>query len=188
MRIAERARSTMSNSLTEDYLRWLEPQIRDKHGNPDQTYWDLLKLMFEREFVPRVHNDENREADGRDLRAEFCHQRDLPLDSLENLGSASFLEVLIGLSKRLSFAAGGHARGWAWQFLVNLELYRMADPLSRRKAKQAEDILDTCIDRTYSPDGVGGFFPLAWPDEDQRKVELWYQMAAYIAELHPETP
>lgn len=177
-----------STSLAEDYLRWLEPQIRDKHGNPDETYWDLLKLMFEREFVPRVHNDENREADGRDLRAEFCYQRDLPLDSLTDLGSASFLEVLIGLSKRMSFAAGGHTRGWAWQFLVNLELHKMADPLSRRKAKQIEDILDTCIYRTYRPDGVGGFFPLAWPDEDQRKVELWYQMAAYIAELHPETP
>lgn len=188
MRIAEGARSTMSNSLTEDYLRWLEPQIRDKHGNPEKNYWDLLKLMFETEFVPLVPYDENREADGRELRAEFCHQRDLPLDALDELDSASFLEVLIGLSRRMSFAAGGHPRGWAWQFLVNLELHRMADPLSRRKIKQAEDILDVCINRTYGPDGVGGFFPLAWPDQDQRKVELWYQMAAYIDELHPETP
>jgi hypothetical protein len=49
-----------------------------------------------------------------------------------------------------------------------------------------EDILDTCIWRTYQPDGQGGFFPLAWPEEDQTKVELWYQIAAYIDELHPE--
>jgi hypothetical protein len=146
----------------------------------------LLQIMFNKEFIWTVPHDDNRVVDGLDLRAEFCYARHIRPDALKDLGPASFLEVLVGLSRRLSFAAGGQARGWAKQLMVNLELHRMPDPLSKRKAKQAEDILDTCMRRTYTPDGQGGFFPLAWPDEDQREVELWYQMAAYINELHPE--
>jgi hypothetical protein len=49
-----------------------------------------------------------------------------------------------------------------------------------------EEILYALIWRTYDPDGVGGFFPLAWPKEDQTKIEIWYQMNAYAKEIHPE--
>lgn len=178
----------MSNSLTENYLRWLESQIRDEHGNANKTYWDLMRLMFEKEFVWSVPHDDNRVADGLDLRADFCYDHNMPINSLSYMGPASFLEVLVALSRRMAFAAGGHPHGWAWHFLSNLELHRMPDPLSNRKAKQANVIMDVCMHRTYSPDGVGGFFPLAWSDDDQTQIELWYQMAAYINELHPENP
>ena len=30
---------------------------------------------------------------------------------------------------------------------------------------------------------MGGFFPLAFPKEDQTKVEIWYQMSGYLEEL-----
>jgi hypothetical protein len=33
---------------------------------------------------------------------------------------------------------------------------------------------------------MGGLFPLAWTDDDQTQIELWYQMAEYIEEIHPE--
>lgn len=175
-----------SHPLAEDYLRWLAPQIREEQDGKE--YWDLLGIMFEKEFAEDwlVPNDHNRLADGRDLRAEFAHSQHIRVDALRNLGPCSFLEVLIGLSRRLAFAAGGSAQGWAWQLISNLELENMSDPLSRRKVRQVDEILDRVIRRTYDPDGSGGFFPLAWPDEDQTKKELWYQMAAYIDELHPE--
>ena len=178
--------SRMSSSLAEDYLRWLTPQIREPQHVPAKEFGGLLALMFEKEFVWVVHNDANRSADGRDLRPEFCYQQDLDREAVDFLGPASFLEVLIGLARRLAFDAGGHCEGWAWQLLNNLELHRLSDPFTRRKKTQAESIIDACIWRTYRPDGQGGFFPLAWPQEDQRSVELWYQMAAYIDELHPE--
>lgn len=177
---------TMSNPLSEDYLRWLAPQIRDEQYSQDKTYWDLLSIMFEKPFESLVPNDDNRMVDGTDLRLEFCYSQNIRVDALKNLGPCSFLEVLIGLSKRLAFAAGGRAQGWAWQLILNLELSKMSDPLNRRKVRRVDDILDTVIQRTYDPDGCGGFFPLAWPDEDQTQKELWYQMAAYIDEIHPE--
>lgn len=174
----------MSNPLTEDYLRWLAPQIRDEEKSP--TFWDLFVAMFEKEFEWKVLNDDNRCKDGLDLRAEFCYANHVRAGSLHFLDQARFLEVLIGLSRRMAFDAGGSAQGWAWQFILNLELDRMSDPLTRRKLRQVDDILDTVIWRTYMPDGVGGFFPLTRPDEDQTQKELWYQMAAYIDELNPD--
>jgi hypothetical protein len=43
-------------------------------------------------------------------------------------------------------------------------------------------ILDRIIERTYQRNGVGGLFPLKRDKKDQRKVELWYQMNAYLIE------
>jgi hypothetical protein len=174
-----------SRTLTEDYLRWLEPQLRDEHGNQSKTYWDLLNLMFEKEFVWLIPHDDNRMVDGLDLRTEFAHEAHIRPNALKQLGPCSFLEVLIGLSRRLAFAAGGQAPGWAWQLVTNLELHRMSDPLSQPKRNRVEHILNACMYRTYQPDGQGGFFPLAWPDDDMTKVELWYQMHAFIEEIHP---
>lgn len=174
-----------NHPLAEDYLNWLAPQIRDEHDG-SKTYSDLLTLMFNKEFVWLVPNDDNRLGDGLGLRVEFCYAYHIRQGSLAHLGPCSFLEVLIGLSRRLAFDVGGNAPGWAWTLISNLGLRRMSDHLSRYKLEKANDILDRCVWRNYDPDGSGGFFPLAWPNEDQRKVELWYQMAAWINELHPE--
>lgn len=172
--------------LAEEYLRWLEPQLRDDQGESDKTYGDLMRLMFEKEFVWIVANDDNRIQDGLELRAEFCYANHIRSDALADLGPCSFLEVLIGLSRRLAFLAGSRAPGWSWQLLNNLELHRMADPLERRKVRKVEAIMDDVIWRRYRPDGGGGFFPLIDSDDDQTRIEMWYQMAAYVGELHPE--
>jgi hypothetical protein len=174
-----------SLNLPEDYLRWLEPQLRGEHDDQSGSYWDLIYLMFQQEFGWVLELDQNRIGDGMDLRVEFARaHRRLPR-MMDPLGPCSFLEVLIGLSRRLAFDAGGEAPGWAWQLLGNLELHRMSDPLSRQKQRKVAEIMERVISRTYLPDGVGGFFPLAWPDDDQTRIEIWYQMSAYIAELHP---
>jgi hypothetical protein len=191
----------MSNSLTEDYLRWLEPQIRDENdglSNPNREFWGLLTLMYEKEFVwlESIPTDDNRMMDGLDLRVEFCREQRLMRDPtvrrfLDHDANGpeppvSFLEVLIGLSRRLAFNAGGSAPGWAWILLANLGLHRMADPLSRRSANRANDIIDRCMWRNYSSNGRGGFFPLNNPQHDQTQVEIWYQMMAYIIEMPHE--
>ncbi len=185
--VARIEHTTTINSISDDYLAWLEIQIRDENGTRGRSYWDLLRLMYEKEFLSFVANDDNRIADGLDLRIEFCYAQHIRPNALRNLGPCTFLEVLIGLSRKLAFAVGGNSVGWAWQLVINLELHMMTDPLPSRKARKTNDILDTVINRTYDPDGSGGFFPLAWPEDDQTKIELWYQMAAYIDEMHPES-
>jgi hypothetical protein len=72
--VAEGSRSTMSNHpLSEDYLRWLGSQIRgEDDGHPDRTYDGLLAIMYEKEFVWLIPNDDNRVGDGLALRVDFC--------------------------------------------------------------------------------------------------------------------
>jgi hypothetical protein len=57
-----------------------------------------------------------------------------------------------------------------------------SDPLTDEDVAKIKNILDTLVWRTYQPDGRGGFFPLNHPEEDQTKVEIWYQMNKYVIE------
>ncbi len=166
------------------YLEYLEPQVFS-YSNNDETYMDLLNLMYRKEFVWLIPNDDNRVADGLDLRFEWFDIHGVSRNVMD-FGPCSFLEVLVVLSRGLAFTADESAEGWAWQLLINLELHKMRDPLSKYKTQKADDILETVIWRTYGIDGYGGFFPLARPKDDQRKIELWYQLNAYVGEMHPE--
>lgn len=175
----------MIHELREDYLLWLQAQLKDEWA-PTGSHWGLINLMFDKEFKWFVDHDDNRVVDALDLRVEFVSASRYRRSQIPRLGPCSFLEVLIGLSRRLAFIAGGEPPGWAWQLVTNLELHKCQDPITPRKASVINRIMDTCIQRTYSPDGQGGFFPLAWPDGDQTNIELWYQMNAYAEEIHPE--
>lgn len=138
--------------------------------------------MHDKEFVWLIPNDDNRIADGLDIRHEFfMRYKNRAIISQ----GCSVLEVMIGLSRRLAFMAGGTEEDWAWALLKNLGLDKMSGHIGRIRAVQIDDILERLIWRTYDPDGCGGFFPLAWPRKDQREVEIWYQMSAYIEE-NPE--
>lgn len=168
------------------YFHWLEPQVYPP-GHQRKTYRDVLAMMYVKDFLWLVPNDDNRMVDGLDLRVEFIHESEAPrYVKPEVFGTCSVLEVLIGLSRRLAFTAGGEAEGWAWQLLVNLEFDKMSDPLTRRKVDKVSETLEALIWRRYNTDGSGGFFPLSWPEEDQTKIELWYQMSAYVDEIHSE--
>jgi hypothetical protein len=47
---------------------------------------------------------------------------------------------------------------------------------------KVKSILERVKNRDYETDGHGGLFPLRNPPEDQRQVELWYQMGHWMAE------
>lgn len=170
----------------EDYIRWLEAQLRDEHSNWDHSYEGVTITMFNKPFVQIIAMDDNRMADGMDLRVDYARLEHIRPTLMPNLGPCSFLEVLIALSRRLAFIGGGQAPGWAWHLMTNLELDLMVDPLTRSKERKVQRIMDTVINRTYSPDGTGGFFPLVRAEDDQTQVEIWYQMNTYIQELHSE--
>lgn len=174
------------DALKEAYFRWLADQVVDPE-RITRTYWGVLQLMHQKEFVWLVPNDDNRLVDGTDLRMEFLHERRPRMDvTRDAFGPCSVLEVMIGISRRLEFAASGEAEGWAWQLLDNLRLRNASDTLTPRQVRSINNKLERLIWRTYDEDGTGGFFPLQRPPEDQTKAEIWYQMAAYINEIHPD--
>lgn len=174
----------MTPELPDDaYLRWLYQQVaRVSLRNPSKTYWSLFKQLYKTEFVWFVPNDDNRVEDGRDLRVEFLEQTgfpDVPPEWLE-LGCSMF-EMLIALSRRLSFEADGEPRAWFWHMLRNIELHDITDD-KVYSDENVSKILDGVIWRTYDRDGNGGLFPLRHPTQDQTKVELWYQLSAYLTQ------
>ena len=173
----------MKAPLDELYLTWLYDPVADSRVDiPSSTYWRLLNLLYRKEFVWFVPNDDNRIEDGKDLRYEFVDQ--LQLENVDRgwmrLG-CSFLELLIALSRRLSFEGDGEPRDWFWHMLENIGLHIYNDQRAL-PFQDIDEILDQVIWRTYKPNGVGGLFPLEGPCQDQREIELWYQLSAYILE------
>jgi hypothetical protein len=169
--------------LDELYFIWLyrqvaNPDIRD----PSLTYWKLLKELFTKEFIWLIPNDDNRIGDGKALRSEFVQDEDLSDVDRDwaELG-CSVLELMLGLARRLAFEAEGEPHFWFWIMMENLGINKYSDEW-RLPRKHIQKILDRVIFRTYKENGVGGFFPLKHPEQDQRKVELWYQLSAYVLE------
>jgi hypothetical protein len=109
------------------YLDWLAPQV----GVAERTgsYSDLILLLGLKEFVWLIPHDDNRIGDGLDIRQEFYSETGVEGD----LGPCTVLEVLVALSRRLSFIADGPKEGWAWQLICNLELDKFKDPIGTRR-------------------------------------------------------
>ena len=173
----------MSEPLDESYFSWLYNQVGNSRvTNPARSYWRMLRQLYTKEFVWVIPNDDNRIADGIELRYEFVDQSGLnDVDpSWIQLG-CSMLELIIGLSRRIAFIAEGEPRDWFWVMIKNLRV-QYNDAMGIFPEEQIEETLNRVIWRTYSFDGHGGIFPLKATNKDQTKVELWYQMCEYVLE------
>ena len=163
----------------EKYFKWLIGFV-----NADQEvahrYIPMLRLLHDREFAWIVANDDNRIEDGRDLRAEYTQASRHIFDD----HPVSTLEVLVALSRRVEFNAGGESEHWAWVLIQNLGLDKFPGALTEKQVDQVFEIVEKLIWRNYQKNGGGGFFPLKYTEEDQTKVEIWYQMSAYIIAMN----
>jgi hypothetical protein len=174
----------MINQTKFDYYLWLTSQIATAGS---RTYHDLFERMHNIEFVWIVPHDDNRLQDGLALRGEFVNHKNIPKREathfFHEMSGATALEVLVALSRRVAFIAGGDSSIWAWKLMQNLRLQKMSDPFDKSKEGRTRDIFDALIWRTYEKNGKGGFFPLHHPEEDQTKMEIWSQMNLYVNEM-----
>lgn len=161
------------------YFEWLSRQVAStSNPNPARTYSLLLEQMHLKRFEWFIPNDDNRVEDGKELRYEFMNG---PAELHE---TCSFLEMLIALSRRCSFEASyGDPSEWFWHLANNLGLREYTDEVMMDDGpREVRYILDRVVNRGYDYDGFGGLFPLNNAEKDQRKVELWYQLSAYLLE------
>ena len=177
---------TDNPSLDQRYFEWLYQKVAPLNDrNPARTYFHLCEHLYRTEFQIVVPNDDNRAEDARELRWEFLGFHNLS-DELKNWAwmDASIFEVLIALGDRTAFEADGAPSDWFWHILDNLGLMIYTDQEYRgsHAHMHVQKVLDRVNERTYSPTGFGGMFPLKNAREDQRHVELWYQMSAYLLE------
>lgn len=172
-------------TLDDRYFTWLYSQVGVvRNRNPHRSHWKLCKTLYTVPFDWSVPNDDNRMEDGCELRWEFFGVEGITDADPSWMGmQCSMLEMLVGLSRRAAFESSGTAGDWFWKFLQNLDLKGYTDdiytPQIERKVRHT---LDRVIYRKYAYDGGGGLFPLHNPWMDQRKVELWYQLNAYLME------
>lgn len=173
--------------LDEVYLEWLYSHYASVgNRNPERSYWKLTLQLYSTPFTPFLLQDRNRSDDGVELRDRFLMETGYQLDDPHGLFEAlecSMLELLIGLSIRCAFQTDTSETEWFWRLVSNLGLERYSDDLYEISIQEeVEEVLKRVIWRTYLADGHGGFFPLRHPEHDQRKIELWFQMSAYILE------
>jgi hypothetical protein len=174
----------MDDPLDRAYLDWLYAQVGTGGSNKSLTHWSLLRQLHSKEFVYTHPRDHNRSEDGRDLRYRFVDESGIERVNASWMGmGCSVLEMLIALSTGLSFEAEGEPRDWFWHLMQNLGLAECVDSqYDKYYRHMVDDVIDTVVYRLYAPDGTGGLFPLENPTEDQRSVELWYQLNAYLIE------
>jgi len=166
------------------YFTWLYSHIGDlittdlKH-----SYFKLAEQLYTKEFIWFVPNDDNRNTDGIELRKVFLSETEVDYPSDEWLKmSSSMLELIIGISERLSFLDEREPHVWFWELIDNLGIIYSDYEYDIDVEYAVDDALDRVIWRLYDQDGSGGLFPLNNPVKDQRHVELWYQMSSYVNE------
>ncbi len=185
--------SCVKFDMKQDYFHWLCELIHVEQF--EKSYWLLADCLHRRIFVPYVEHDENRESDGMELRNEYLREIGYPkYHELDE--ECTMLEMLIALARHMDFETGDvfvrdsfddRTDIWFWEMMDNLGLSQFDDAnfgdLGGSAYVHVDAIIDRLLDREYKPDGSGGLFPLKYPIEDQRNVEIWYQMAAYLNEL-----
>ena len=171
--------SVTNLSPREDGLLAYREWLRGLVIGPAPTYHnpELFDIAWDTNYIPTVPNDQNRCQDAIDLRPRYVNETS---NSLPAMGECTMLEFLIGLSIRLNDASYTPQRpdqigSWFWALLDNLGIIEENYIGMTRSFEKINT-------RGYDHDGFGGLFPLRRSREDQRNVEIWYQMQAYLME------
>ena len=174
--------------MNDPYFDWLCIVVGIKKGSIHENFRRLAKELHENEFHAILKMDANRGADGMQLRVEFMNEHG-EWGTATNRGPCTMLEFLVALSIRMSFLTGGEGNGrqteyYFWRMMDNLKLSRITDDKWDYMNGEffVEDAVWRINERQYSADGSGGLFPLRSLHGDQRGVEIWYQMNAWIME------
>jgi hypothetical protein len=175
-------------STEQAYFVWLCELVHVQQEN--SSYYNLFSDLFEKPFRYSIEQDENRALDGLAICQYFCDEEGVVFEYDSGERPCSVLEVLIALAKRMDFEIsdpdfdGDNTAKYFWEMLGNLGLTVYSDDMYYQLdgSFNVDVILNVFLDRTYQPDGHGGVFPLRRPSVDQRYIELWYQMNAYILE------
>ena len=171
----------MREELNHRYFDWMWHLVCDDEYSK-VSYRKLLTHLHELEFTYILPMDENRFADGIDLRYKFgyyCHYEDPIIATYLDDKPCSVLEMMVALSIRCEDIMddpeiGDRTGQWFWNMIVNLGLGRMNDRYFDED--YVDDVIYTFLNREYEYDGTGGLFTVKNTNTDMRNVEIWHQM------------
>lgn len=169
--------------------------VERKPETDDMTYFMLAMKLHHMKFKPILPNDDNRGKDGLALRSRFSLISSAFNDySAIDLPDVSMLEFFVALADRIDrdIMYGpskelDRCKEWFWVMMYNCGFTDFTDlKWNEETDKFVDEKITSIIKRTYEYDGSGGIFPLKEPKEDQRNVEIWYQMQSFFYENYDE--
>lgn len=165
------------------YFNWIYKQLVSPKG---RSYKKLFKHLHSIEFKYIIEMDENRAADGVNLRYRFLYAKGLDSNLMDYTEPCTVLEMLTALAIRCdetmgNWGANDGAKQWFWEMLNNLNLGLMTDDVYDEQ--YIDEVIFAFMNRQYQPDGVGNIFIVPYCEQDLRTVEIWYQMCWYLNTL-----
>jgi len=179
--------------IEQAYFIWLCSSIGvDSQGKEHNiSYWLLIKELYNIEFYAVLEKDMNRSDDVIRLRERYVESIHHEITGMYE-HSVSVFELILAVAHRVKDAMDDLSHPlteadvgqWFWHLIRNLELWRFNDINfeDQNGSKLVSNIVYNFLSRTYNSDGQGGLFPIIHPEKDQTKLEIWYQMMAYLLE------
>src|SRR4051794_4407249 len=109
----------MNEPIEELYFKWLIGKVMPPHSD---NYNGLLTVLHRTEFVWVVPGDDNRAADGIELRLDFLRETHFYKEMSWFETPCSVLEMLIALGYRIGSQILASAQDCFWLFVRNLGL------------------------------------------------------------------
>lgn len=164
------------------YFRWLCDQVVDDlHYDYDELLWCLYNI----EFIYDNEMDQNRAADGVNLRMSYIN--DMGLSRADFLYfkalPCSMLEMMISLSKHISdtmddYETGEKTHKYFWYMVKSLGLDFMYD--DEFDPDYVKLKIEKFIKKDYCPNGKGSLFYVKNATCDMRKLQIWIQACTYM--------
>ena len=181
------------------YVEWLESFTIDETVDDSRRplYSKLLNCLWHISFEPSIGNDDDRAADGLDLRKRYydiliqdmgvsIHGR-ASRDLVKMLGDCRVLEMLVGLSMQMydlmqDLGMYNSVSRWFWEIMKSVGFDALDDAtwIDGRDDMMVEEVVshimhgDGVRSRT---DWAGGWFGI----DGWQNMEIWYQMHAYLS-------
>lgn len=171
-----------------DYFNWLCDIVCGDRYSPGISYTSLLTCLHEIAFTYLHPMDENRAAQGANLRYRFALCL-VPMEETSGVTCAldapcSVLEMMVALAIECEETImddpcfGNRTAQWFWGMIASLGLGGMYN--NRFDRDYVEEVIERFLNREYEPDGRGGLFTIKNYGRDLRTMEIWWQACAYL--------
>lgn len=179
----------MCSTIVSKYKRWLFNKVRV--NGEDHSYFILLDELYKYAWWSMLPDDQNREADGLCLRAEFTgsdESMDVKYSIFTSDQPVTVLEVLIGIAQRMAYILYDPEERddglipYFWELISNLGFDSLNDEEFYDHGGKAvvRKTLHKLLYREYRRNGTGGLFPIRGSIYDQREQTIWQQLNEYI--------
>lgn len=174
-----------NGDILRNYVSSLLSMVEDKDHNLSD-YSLLLEELYSIPFTCTIEMDLDRGRDAEILRNDICEENGLLFDVILSR-KISVLEVLIALARRIEndiladpMSGNDNSNHYFWEMLENLGVEKYKN--DNFKVLNVHEKVEKWLDRDFKKDGNGSIFPLKHPKHDQRAIEIWAQMQAYLME------